>query len=101
MENEDEEIITCILPYQELLEGSNPLLCNVHLGKPESGRCEDCLLYKQITDELHELEQINHLVFHALARQYNINVDLIGEIVADFTEMVSALVEGIPHISHN
>ena len=92
----------CILPYQERLKGgvqTSKHFCYLETGKPS--KCKDCIIYKQITEELHQLEEINHLVFHALAFEYNIDVDLVGEIVADFTEMVGALVEGIPLISEN
>ena len=94
----------CILPYQKLLKGGIPTdkhFCYVSDGKPESGTCRDCLMYRQISEELHQLEEINHLVFHALAREYKMDVDLIGEIVLDFTEMVGDLVESIPRISEN
>ena len=94
----------CILPYQKRLKGgisTDKHFCCISSGEPKSGKCEDCLMYKQVAEELHQLEEINHLVFHALAREYDLDVDLVGQVVLDFTEMVSALVKGIPHISEN
>ncbi len=42
----------CSQAYQNLLEGSYPKLCNRHLGKPESGECEDCIVYQHIQEAL-------------------------------------------------
>lgn len=51
--------------------------------------------------ELKRLEELVDEAFHKLADKYNLDVDLVGEIIADYTDWVGKELEWHPIVSKN
>lgn len=104
MSNENNiETEYCTLPDRQLLDGKGLFFCYLSWGKPASGKCEDCLIYKQVQEKLSEnaIEKIVHQAFHDLASKYKIDVDIIANIIEDYNNMVSPQLKEKLIISNN